>query len=47
MVIKPKVDLKTYKKILLKIKGTFGPELEKENKQIRKEIEERLEKFQF
>lgn len=44
---KPKISLKDYLKMLPKIKGTFGVELEKENKQIRKELEDRLIKSQF
>jgi len=46
-IIKPKLNRKSYLKTLLKIKGTFGPELEKESKQVRKELEERLEKLTF
>lgn len=46
-VVEPKTSFKNYLKILSGLKGTFGPELEKENKQIRKEVEKRLEKLQF
>ncbi len=45
--IKPKLNLEKYKKILSRIKGSFSPELEEENKQIRKEMQQRLKKLQF
>jgi len=35
-VANPKIALKDYLKILPGLRGTFGPELERENKQIRK-----------
>lgn len=47
LIIKPKTSFKNYLKILSKAKGAFGPELEEENKTIRKEVEERLRKVQF
>lgn len=47
LVAKPKISLRDYLKNLSAVKGAFGPEIEKEYKQIRKEVEERLEELEF
>jgi len=44
---KSKTFLKEYLKTISAVKGSFGPELEKENKQIRVQVEERLKRLQF
>ena len=46
-MVEPKISFKDYLKVLSAAKGAFGPEIEKEYKQISKEVEERLKKLQF
>lgn len=47
LVVKPKISFKNYLKIFSRAKGAFGLEFEKENLQVRKEVEERLKRLQF
>lgn|GEM_PF-1254439 len=47
LITKPKVSFQKYLKIIPGLKGTFGPELERENRQMRGEVEQKLRKIRF
>ena len=46
-VVKAKVSFNDYLKVFSKAKGVFGPELERENNQVREEVGKRLRRAEF
>ena len=45
--VKPKIPLGNYLKKVVRVKGLFGAALERDNKKIRAEVEEKLTRVEF